>query len=231
MRLPTPGRPHLTYCTNIHRGESWPEVRANVATHVTAVKARVAPDRPFGVGLRLSGAAAAALAQPDELAAFHALLAERGLYVFTINGFPYGAFHGTAVKEAVYRPDWREDARLAYTDQLGAATAYTYSSRGWLTRVVDPLNYITTTVYDTEGNVTNTIDGRGNKTTYSYDALNRVTQVKDPLGNLATVAYDTVGNVPGSIDQRGNRTTYSYDALNRLTQVKDAVGIHVPNDW
>ncbi len=123
MRLPTPGRPHLTYCTNIHRGESWPEVRANVVTHVTAVKTRVAPDRPFGVGLRLSGAAAAALAQPDELAAFRALLAERGLYVFTINGFPYGAFHGTPVKEAVYRPDWREDARLAYTDQLARILA------------------------------------------------------------------------------------------------------------
>src|SRR5947207_13998549 len=118
MKLPTPGRPHLTYCTNIHRGESWPEVRANVATHVTAVKARVAPDRPFGVGLRLSGAAAATLAAPVELAAFRAFLDESGLYVFTINGFPYGPFHGTPVKEQVYRPDWLEDARLAYTDEL-----------------------------------------------------------------------------------------------------------------
>src|SRR5258706_8347089 len=102
MRLPAPGRPHLTYCTNIHPGESWPEVRANVTRHVTAVKARVAPDRPFGVGLRLSAAAAAALARPDELMAFRELLAAHDLYVFTLNGFPYGAFHGTTVKEAVY---------------------------------------------------------------------------------------------------------------------------------
>ncbi len=123
MRLSAPGQPHLTYCTNIHPGDSWPEVRANVIRYVTAVKARVAPDRPFGVGLRLSAAAAAVLARPDELVAFRDLLAEHDLYVFTINGFPYGAFHGTAVKEAVYRPDWREDARLAYTDELARILA------------------------------------------------------------------------------------------------------------
>jgi sugar phosphate isomerase/epimerase len=123
MRLAAPGAPHLTYCTNIHPGETWPEVRANVATHVRAVKARVAPDRPFGVGLRLSGAAAATLAAPVELAAFRAFLDESGLYVFTINGFPYGPFHGTPVKEQVYRPDWLEDARLAYTDELARILA------------------------------------------------------------------------------------------------------------
>ena len=35
------------------------------------------------------------------LAEFKAFLAERGLYVFTINGFPDGPFHGTRVKEEV----------------------------------------------------------------------------------------------------------------------------------
>jgi sugar phosphate isomerase/epimerase len=114
---------HLTYCTNIHPGESWPEVLANVRTHVTAVKARVCPDRPFGVGLRLGAAAAEALAAPDELGRFRGELAARGLYVFTVNGFPYGPFHGAPVKEAVYRPDWLEEARLAYTDRLAEILA------------------------------------------------------------------------------------------------------------
>ena len=50
---------HLTYCTNIHPGESWDAVFENVRTHVVAVKARVAPNEPFGVGLRLSARAAA----------------------------------------------------------------------------------------------------------------------------------------------------------------------------
>lgn len=123
MRLAARGAPHLTYCTNIHAGDTWPEVRANVATHVRAVKARVSPDRPFGVGLRLSAAAAAALEAPSELASFRAFLADAGLYVFTVNGFPYGAFSGTVVKEAVYRPDWLEDERSTYTDRLARILA------------------------------------------------------------------------------------------------------------
>jgi len=114
---------HLTYCTNIHPGETWDEVFANVSTHVLAVKARVAPDRPFGVGLRLSDAAARRLAEPAVLEAFRDFLRAHDLYVFTINGFPYGAFHGTTVKENVYRPDWLEGERVAYSDRLAGLLA------------------------------------------------------------------------------------------------------------
>jgi len=110
---------HLTYCTNIHPGESWPEVRANLERHVVAVKQRVCPDAAFGIGLRLSARAAHELAAPGELAALRRFLAEHDLYVFTINGFPHGAFHATPVKADVYRPDWLEDERLAYTNLLG----------------------------------------------------------------------------------------------------------------
>ena len=39
-------------------------------------------------------------------------------YVFTINGFPYGTFHGQPVKEGAYRPDWSDPARLAYSNRL-----------------------------------------------------------------------------------------------------------------
>jgi len=111
------GAAHLTYCTNIHAGESWAEVRANLETHVVAVKARVCPDAPFGVGLRLSARAARELA--PEIDAVRRWLDNAGLYVFTINGFPYGAFHGVPVKADVYRPDWLDDERVAYTNLLG----------------------------------------------------------------------------------------------------------------
>ncbi|MEO8185373.1 MAG: metabolite traffic protein EboE [Deltaproteobacteria bacterium] len=109
---------HLTYCTNIHPGESWEQVFENVRTHVLAVKARVAPDRAFGVGLRLSAQAARSLREPDRLAAFRQFLDQHQLYVFTINGFPYGPFHAEPVKAAVYRPDWREQERARYTSDL-----------------------------------------------------------------------------------------------------------------
>jgi sugar phosphate isomerase/epimerase len=122
-RAPGLGDVHLGYCTNIHPGETWDETFSNVDKHVRAVKARVAPDRPFGVGLRLSAAAARGLAVPAVLDAFRHYLTSNGLYVFTINGFPYGAFSGGAVKERVYRPDWLEDERLAYSDRLAELLA------------------------------------------------------------------------------------------------------------
>ncbi len=109
---------HLTYCSNIHPGETWDEVFHNVSTHGLAVKQKVAPHTPFGLGLRLSAQAAQRLATPEVLEVFRDFLRRHDLYLFTINGFPYGAFHGTAVKERVYRPDWLEDERLTYTDEL-----------------------------------------------------------------------------------------------------------------
>ena len=115
MRL---GGSHLSYCTNIHPGESWNEISANLAHYLPRVKRRVCPDAPFGVGLRLSAAAARSLSASDTLAQFAGFLRANDLYVFTINGFPYGPFHGTPVKEKVYLPDWGDEARLEYTNQL-----------------------------------------------------------------------------------------------------------------
>lgn len=109
---------HLTYCSNIHPGESWAEVRSNFDRHVIAVRDRLMPEGSFGVGLRLSARAAAELSEPAALAEFRDFLARSRMYVFTINGFPYGTFHGTRVKEEVYLPDWRDPERLHYTDLL-----------------------------------------------------------------------------------------------------------------
>jgi sugar phosphate isomerase/epimerase len=123
MRLAAAGHPHLTYCTNIHAGETWDEVRRNLERYVVRVKALVAPDRPFGVGLRLSAQAAEDLTKPGVLGEFAAWLRTSGLYVFTVNGFPYGPFHGVPVKEQVYLPDWLDPARLVYTDRLATLLA------------------------------------------------------------------------------------------------------------
>ncbi len=109
---------HLTYCSNIHPGESWAEVRANIERYFPTVRDRVAPETLFGVGLRLSARAARELGEGNALAEFREFLARNKLYVFTINGFPYGVFHGTRVKEEVYLPDWRDEERLRYTDEL-----------------------------------------------------------------------------------------------------------------
>lgn len=109
---------HLAYCTNVHRGETWAETFAALERHVLPVRRRVAPGRSYAIGLRLGQRAAAELAQRDTLAAFRRWLEHHDCYIFTINGFPYGSFHGTRVKEQVYAPDWSTPERVDYTRQL-----------------------------------------------------------------------------------------------------------------
>lgn len=113
----------LPYCLNIHPGESLGAVREAIETHACAVKARVSPEVPYPLGLRLASSAADELADPAALEAFLDLLARRHLFVTGINGFPYGTFHGTAVKTDVYRPDWASPERLAYTGRLATILA------------------------------------------------------------------------------------------------------------
>ncbi len=123
---------HLTYCLNIHPGETWAENLAAIREHAVRVKQLVAPDRWFGLGLRLSAQAAADLAadvtlRNDALDVF----AEHQMYPFSVNAFPYGKFHAGPVKENVYAPDWRSAARRDYTMQVADILA------GWLPEGVD----------------------------------------------------------------------------------------------
>lgn len=111
-------RIHLAYCTNVHRGETWDETFAALEQHVLPVRRRVAAGRSYAIGLRLSQRAATELAQAAVLAKFQRWLERQDCYVFTINGFPYGSFHGRRVKELAYAPDWSTPERVAYTRQL-----------------------------------------------------------------------------------------------------------------
>ncbi len=110
----------LGYCTNVHAGADLEQTRANLRRHAVAVKERVSPDAPLGIGLWLSASAARALRQGTALAEFRDWLGEAGLLPYTVNGFPYGDFHQAVVKRDVYLPTWREPARLDYTLDLVA---------------------------------------------------------------------------------------------------------------
>lgn len=119
MRLPH-GRGTLGYCLNVHPTQTFAEVRAALLGPAAEIKRRLCPDRPFAVGLRLSAEAAAAPGATAELAA---IFAGEGFMAFTMNGFPYGRFHGAPVKEAVYEPDWTTPERAAYTTALARTMA------------------------------------------------------------------------------------------------------------
>lgn len=118
MRVGKDGFFQLTYCTNIHPGSGWEEVFGNLQRYAPALRERLAPGEPFGIGLRLSGRESRELLQEDRLRRFRFFLEEHGLYVFTLNGFPYGPFHGQPVKAHVHAPDWREEERVRYTLRL-----------------------------------------------------------------------------------------------------------------
>lgn len=109
---------HLTYCTNIHPGESWEETFENLKEFIPGIKENVSPDAPFGIGLRSSHLASLELIKPENLAAFKTWLDDNDSYVFTFNGFPYGGFHRQVVKDEVHQPDWTTPERLAYTERL-----------------------------------------------------------------------------------------------------------------
>jgi hypothetical protein len=117
------GQVHLTYCLNIHAGETWGEHLQAIRGPACRVRDRLACREPFGLGLRLGARAAAELEHPETLREAAQYLASEGLYAFTINGFPYGTFHGTRVKEKVYAPDWTSPERLEYTLRLARILA------------------------------------------------------------------------------------------------------------
>lgn len=106
---------HLSYCSNIHPGESWEATFENLKKYIPEVKNRLNVDKPFGIGLRLSNEASLILEKADQLTEFQNWLKSENAYVFTLNGFPYGDFHRTTVKDQVHFPDWTTTDRRDYT--------------------------------------------------------------------------------------------------------------------
>lgn len=109
---------HLTYCTNIHPGQDWKSTFESIQKHVPDIKKEVSKDSAFGLGLRLSNKASEELEQGTNMADFKTWLSDNNLYVFTMNGFPYGNFHDERVKDMVHAPDWTTNDRLIYTIRL-----------------------------------------------------------------------------------------------------------------
>jgi hypothetical protein len=110
------GLGHLTYSTLVHPADTWDQLWTSLTTFLPKVKARVSPNAPFGVCIRLAAPTAAVLVENRaERVKLQRFLADNDLYVYTVNAFPYGAFKNTIVKEQVYEPDWRSEERTQYT--------------------------------------------------------------------------------------------------------------------
>ncbi len=109
---------HVTYCTNIHPGESWTAHFTELQKNFPAIKHSLSPNEAMGIGLRISNTASIELEEPAKLQTLKEWLNANNAYVFTLNGFPYGSFHNTVVKDDVHTPDWLSTDRLEYTLRL-----------------------------------------------------------------------------------------------------------------
>ncbi|MBT5848701.1 MAG: metabolite traffic protein EboE [Micrococcales bacterium] len=110
---------HLTYSTLVHAGDNWDQMRASVEEFVPKVKRRLGVEGKFGVSLRISGDSQKTLSESAEARSdLKKFLEDEGLYVFTINAFPYGPFKGQRVMERVYEPDWTTNQRVEYTKAI-----------------------------------------------------------------------------------------------------------------
>ena len=140
----------LGYCTNVHPYADVAGMLAALDAHATVVRDRLCPDQPLGVGLWLPSDAAREIAHDAEPVREH--LEARGLFAFTVNAFPFGAFHGDVVKDAVFRPTWAEPERLAYTldaaralagllgdEPLGSVSTHTGAYKPWGPEANDPV--------------------------------------------------------------------------------------------
>lgn len=142
----------FTYCTNIHAGETWADHFIALKKNFPAIKNDLSPLAPMGIGLRLSNIASIEILEADNLSVFKQWLKDNGGYVFTMNGFPYGGFHDTVVKDQVHAPDWTTEDRVAYTSRLfniltnllpagmeGGISTSPLSYRYWFTNAEDLL--------------------------------------------------------------------------------------------
>lgn len=161
MQLRATPPAHLTYCLNVHTGETLDQIMAVIRDHVLPVRAAICGDHPFGLGLRLANQASLDLLAASAIQTFRELLARHALYAFTINGFPFGEFHAAIVKERVYHPDWRMPARRDYTIRLahilaalmpdtltGSISTVPGSYKAWI-RSADDISAMTENLADT----------------------------------------------------------------------------------
>ncbi|WP_248800230.1 metabolite traffic protein EboE [Pseudomonas sp. MWU13-2105] len=112
----------IGYCGNVHPTPELGALCASIEAHFRGVR-QLRGLNEQDSGLWISAQAAAQLQQLTARQAFLECLQRSGLRLTSLNGFPYGQFHGRAVKAEVYRPHWADPHRREYSLQLAQLLA------------------------------------------------------------------------------------------------------------
>lgn len=145
--------------------------------------------------------------------------------------------------------DYDENGNVLQVDVTGdgktLTTKYEYNSKNDVTKVTDPMGYVTTYSY-TNGNLTKVqspisgvytnisrnsngtpsmiTDGEGVSVTYGYDSYGHINKVTLP-GSLVTVPkFDAAGRLESIKDAKGNIYSYDYDYNDNQISETDPAG-------
>lgn len=107
----------LGYCTNVHGGDCWSELRANLSHYALRVRELTTPGESLPVGVWMSASGWSEASAREAAVWMHVC----GLFGFTLNAFPQIDFHQPVVKRRVYTPGWDKPERREYTERCISA--------------------------------------------------------------------------------------------------------------
>ena len=116
--------------------------------------------------------------------------------------------------QRVERVEYRGWDRIV-VDALDRRREGIYDAFGRLLRSIEPENAATEYTYSSLGALTRVKDSAGNQIVLKYDLLGRKVEMTDPDMGRWVYEYDAAGNLVRQTDARGLSTTIEYDPLNR----------------
>ena len=110
-----------------------------------------------------------------------------------------------------------------YTSSTDLDMLYEYDNYGRMKKETDPMGFITTWEYNTNGSLKNHKNHNGQATSYGYDSFGRVTSVSFPEGTVKSTNYSWTGAGTNGLycittTSGGPTSKVYYDALNRETR-------------
>ncbi len=140
---------------------------------------------------------------------------------------------GTATTNYYYTDSAHPDKPSSVTDPNSHTTSYTYAASGLQASVTDPAGDETTYTYNSLGEKATMVSPRGNviggtpanfTSSFVYDSFGNLVETIDPLGHSTLEAYNALGQKLSSTDANGNTTTYAYNTDGELASETQANG-------